>query len=45
MNMGEGYFVGIFSMFEKIFRVLARTAKSKKIERELIEKYCNKNYS
>ena len=45
MNMGEGYFVGIFSMFEKIFRVLARTAKSKKIGRELIEKYCNKNYS
>jgi len=41
MNMGEGYFVGIFSMFEKFFRFLARTGKGKKIEKELIEKYCS----
>ena len=40
MNMGEGYFVGIFSMFEKFFRFIARTNKAKKIERELTEKYC-----
>ena len=41
MNIGEGYFVGIFSMFEKVFRFLARTAKAKKIEKGLIEKYCH----
>ena len=40
MNMGEGYFIGLFSIFEKIFRKLAKTEKSKKIEAELIEKYC-----
>ncbi len=41
MNIGEGYFVGIFSMFEKFFRFLAKTHKAKKIEKQLIEKYCN----
>jgi quercetin dioxygenase-like cupin family protein len=40
MNMGEGYFVGVFSMFEKIFRLLARTGKAKRIEKELLDKYC-----
>ena len=41
MNMGEGYFVGIFSVFEKIFRILARSKKSKEIEKELLKKYCS----
>jgi quercetin dioxygenase-like cupin family protein len=40
MNMGEGYFVGVFSIFEKIFRMLAKTAKAKGIEKELLGKYC-----
>lgn len=40
MNMGEGYFVGVFSLFEKLFRFLARTDKVKRIEKELLEKYC-----
>jgi hypothetical protein len=39
MNMGEEYYVGIFSMFEKFFRFLARTNKAKKIEKEFTEKY------
>jgi mannose-6-phosphate isomerase-like protein (cupin superfamily) len=41
MNMGEGYFVGIFSVFEKLFRSLANTKKAKKIQAELIDRYCN----
>jgi len=41
MNMGEGYFVGVFSVFEKIFRMLAKSDKSKKLEKELRDKYCN----
>jgi len=40
MNMGEGSFIGVFSMFEKVFRMLAKTGKAKRIEKELIEKYC-----
>lgn len=40
MNMGEGYFVGVFSVFEKIFRMLAKSAKSKRIEKKLLGKYC-----
>ena len=41
MNMGEGYFVGVFSVFEKIFRTIAQSNKSKKIEMELLKKYCS----
>jgi quercetin dioxygenase-like cupin family protein len=40
MKMGEGYFVGIVSLFEKMFRILANSEKSKKTEKELLEKYC-----
>jgi quercetin dioxygenase-like cupin family protein len=40
MNMGEGYFVGLFSVFEKIFRMIAKSDKSKRTEKELLEKYC-----
>jgi len=42
MNMGEGYFVGIFSLLENLFRSLAITSRAKKIEKSLIEKYCSK---
>jgi mannose-6-phosphate isomerase-like protein (cupin superfamily) len=40
MNMGEGYFVGVFSVLEKIIRVLGKTKKAKRLEQELITKYC-----
>ncbi len=40
MNMGEGNFVGVFSIFEKILKMLANSGKSKRIEMELLEKYC-----
>ena len=30
MNMGEGYFVGIISMFEKFFRLSRKNGQSKK---------------
>ncbi len=41
MNMGEGYAIGIFSILEKFFRFLAKTPKAKRIEEELLAKYCN----
>lgn len=41
MNMGEGYFVGVFSAFEKVFRLLGRTKKARQIEQQLLEKYAN----
>jgi quercetin dioxygenase-like cupin family protein len=40
MNMGEGYFVGLFSALEKVIRLLAKTEKVKKLEKQLIAKYC-----
>jgi mannose-6-phosphate isomerase-like protein (cupin superfamily) len=40
MNIGEGYFVGIFSILEKFFRILANTRKAKQTEKLLREKYC-----
>jgi len=40
MNMGEGYFTGVFSLFEKVFRRIARSEKSKRMEKTLLEKYC-----
>jgi quercetin dioxygenase-like cupin family protein len=40
MNMGEGYFVGMFSVLEKIIRLLGKTAKAKRLEQELVKKYC-----
>jgi len=40
MNMGEGYFVGLFSILEKIFRYFGNSDKARKIERELLDKYC-----
>ena len=33
MNMGEGYFVGLFSVLEIIFRMIAKSGKSRKIEK------------
>ena len=39
MNMGEGYFVGIFSILEKVFRFFGNSDKAREIEKELIEKY------
>ena len=43
MNMGEGYFVGTFSILEKFFRMLANTKKAKRTEKILLEKYCKQN--
>lgn len=40
MNMAEGSFVGLFSILERFFRLLARTGKAKRIQKELIDKYC-----
>ena len=39
MNMGEGYFVGIFSILEKVFRFFGNSDKARQIEKELLEKY------
>jgi len=43
VNMGEGSFVGLFSILEKVLRYFATTDKAKKIEKELLDKYVNKN--
>ena len=40
MNMGEGYFVGLFSVLENIFRYFGNSDKARKIEKELLGKYC-----
>ena len=40
MNMGEGSFIGFFSVLQRFFRLLARTTKAKRIQRELLIKYC-----
>lgn len=40
MNMGEGYFVGPFSILEKVFRFFGNSDKARKIEKELLDKYC-----
>lgn len=40
MNMGEGYFVGLFSVLEKVFRYFGNSDKAKQIEKELLDKYC-----
>jgi quercetin dioxygenase-like cupin family protein len=40
MNMGEGYFVGIFSLLEKVFRYFGRSDKARRKEKELVGKYC-----
>lgn len=42
MNMGDGYFVGLFSILENIFRFFGKSAKAKQIEKELLERYCTK---
>ena len=42
MNLGDGYFVGVFSLFEKICKFIGNTRKAKQVEIELIEKYCTK---
>jgi hypothetical protein len=36
MNLGEGYFVGLFSVLEKFIRMLGKTKKAKALEKELI---------
>jgi quercetin dioxygenase-like cupin family protein len=41
MNMGEGYFVGLFSLLEKVFRAFGKSEKAKRIEAELLAKYVN----
>lgn len=41
MNMGEGYFVGAFSILEKVFRFFGRSEKARRIEKELLAKYCS----
>jgi quercetin dioxygenase-like cupin family protein len=43
MNMGEGYFVGLFSVLEKVFRYFGNSDKARQVEKELLEKYCNTN--
>jgi quercetin dioxygenase-like cupin family protein len=40
MNMGEGYFVGAFSILESVFRFFGNSEKGRKIEKDLLEKYC-----
>jgi len=40
MNMGEGYFVEPFSILEKVFRYFGNSDKARKIEKELLDKYC-----
>jgi len=40
MNMGEGYFVGLFSLLEKVFRYFGNSDKARQIEKELLDKYC-----
>jgi mannose-6-phosphate isomerase-like protein (cupin superfamily) len=40
MNMGEGYFVGLFSVLEKVFRYFGNSDKARQIEKELLDKYC-----
>ena len=42
MNMAEGSFIGAFSILERFFRLLARSTKAKRIEKELLDSYCNK---
>jgi quercetin dioxygenase-like cupin family protein len=43
MNMGEGYFVGVFSLLEKVFRLFGRSEKARRIQKELLKKYCEIN--
>lgn len=40
MNMGEGYFVGLFSILERLFRFFGNSQKARRIEKELLEQYC-----
>jgi mannose-6-phosphate isomerase-like protein (cupin superfamily) len=40
MNMGDGYFVGLFSVLEKVFRYFGNSDKARHIEKELLDKYC-----
>ena len=40
MHMGEGYFVGLFSVLEKVFRYFGNSDKARQIEKELLDKYC-----
>ncbi|MBS3912867.1 MAG: cupin domain-containing protein [Bacteroidetes bacterium] len=40
MNMGEGYFVGLFSVLEKVFRYFGNSDKARQIEKDLLAKYC-----
>lgn len=41
MKMGEGYFVGVFAVFQNIFRLLASTKSAKAREQQLLGKYCS----
>lgn len=40
MNMAEGSFVGVFSVLERFFRIIARTAKARRMKKELLDTYC-----
>src|SRR5688572_12807823 len=39
MNMGDGYFVGLFSVLAKVFKYFGNSDKARRIEKELLEKY------
>jgi hypothetical protein len=43
LNMGEGSFVGLFSILERVFRYFGHSDKARKIEKELLDKYVNKS--
>jgi hypothetical protein len=43
MNMGEGSFVGLFSILERVFRYFGHSDTARKIEKELLDKYVNKS--
>jgi quercetin dioxygenase-like cupin family protein len=40
MKIGEGSFVGLFSVLEKFFLLFARSKKAELVEKELLNKYC-----
>jgi mannose-6-phosphate isomerase-like protein (cupin superfamily) len=40
MKIGEGSFVGFFSILEKFFLLFAKSEKAQQVEKELLNKYC-----
>ena len=41
MNLGDGYFVGVFSVFEKVFKLVGKSDRAKRVKEELLKKYCS----